>query len=167
MVASFWPKVLLARCPFPSARARRRRCTGVRVRGGTSGHGTSRIDDDDVVVRLQLLVDDPKSCVQSVKQRLHNKEGIPSQQQRLVFPFRGQFSAGAAAGEFVAEEILSDLASWQVRTAEVAPRRVIYCVNGLDAVGLEGWPVVLAPWLRPFLGTSVREKGSADHVVPA
>ncbi|CAD7702911.1 unnamed protein product [Ostreobium quekettii] len=59
----------------------------------------------------QLLVEDREVCARAVKRRLRDKEGIPSGQRRLVF---GTSAGGSAeGGEFVAEEILSELASWQ------------------------------------------------------
>jgi len=53
-----------------------------------------------------------------LKQRLHLKEGIPENQQRLVFSV-SNFEGGepaVAASEQAPEEFVGDLPRWKVRT---------------------------------------------------
>ena len=65
---------------------------------------------------MQLLVEDPEAFVLRLKQRLQLKEGIPENQQRLIFSVPS-FEAGepeVAASEQAAEEFVGDLKSWKV-----------------------------------------------------
>ncbi|GMH45315.1 hypothetical protein BSKO_13272 [Bryopsis sp. KO-2023] len=58
----------------------------------------------------RLVVEEPEH-VASVKQRLHDKQGIPSQERRLVFPYAD--GEDGVVGESFGEDILKNLDHWQ------------------------------------------------------
>ncbi len=67
---------------------------------------------------LQVLVEHPEEYLQHIKQRLHEKQGIPVEQQRLVFSGREaeplEEPRTPSSQQLAAEDILASLSEWQV-----------------------------------------------------
>ena len=67
---------------------------------------------------MQVLVEHPEEYLQHIKQRLHEKQGIPVEQQRLVFSGADaqplEERKGPSSQQLAAEEILASLSEWQV-----------------------------------------------------
>jgi len=71
-----------------------------------------------VRLRAQALVEDPETCVRETKQRLAEKAGLLSSEQRLIFyaPHeRPADSLAACSDPGSAEELLLGSGRWEVR----------------------------------------------------
>lgn len=69
---------------------------------------------------MQSLVEDPAACVRETKLRVAEKEGVPVEQQRLIFctPDAEPAGSGGAVGSIPlssAEELLLSSGQWEVR----------------------------------------------------
>ena len=79
-----------------------------------------RLLPPDVVAVVQSLVEDPAACVRETKLRVAEKEGVPVEQQRLIFytPDAEPAGSSGAAGSISpssAEELLLSSGRWEVR----------------------------------------------------
>lgn len=77
-------------------------------------HTSARIN---VHVQAQVLVEDPTEHLRVIKEALQEKEGIPVEQQRLVFGTEAQqleTFRESTKQQPAAEDLLSSLNHWQV-----------------------------------------------------
>ena len=89
----------------------------------------------------QLIVEDPQKFVELVKQRLHEKEGIPVEQQRLVFsvPHPCGVTGPSQVAQHAVEEVLGELGDWQVQS--LAARLV--CIFGAPLLTRSSWQAIV------------------------
>ena len=79
-----------------------------------------RLLSPDTVALAQSLVEDPAACVRETKLRVAEKEGVPVEQQRLIFftPDAEPAGSSGAVGSISpssAEELLLSSGRWEVR----------------------------------------------------